>query len=305
MKQISRREFIAGSLLLLSATHFKGNTSLVFLQDDMMDKLGLQLGCVREQLISQPQQTLEFIHGLGLRNIEFPNVDLLKKLYPVMNGMGFKVHSSHFASPYVTGNWEPYTAFGNKKPGIATFSAVVEEAKKYNLKYLVLPDVFPQDRSGLELFQSFSEQLNKAGEICKEAGIQLCYHNHNFEFQPIENTSPIEVMLSELDPDLVKLELDVFYLSVAGIDIQEFTKKYSQHIALLHLGDIKSGALQSYRSITLPQEVFQPLGKGSIDFKYLLQSPLLSDIPYYFINLEQSADILADLKSSVEYLKTL
>lgn len=303
MKDISRREFIATSCCLLPGLNFVSSQSIQ--QSSIMNKLGLQLGCVQEKLVSQPQQTLEYIYSLGLRHIELPEISLLKRLHPVLTGMGFKVHSSHFASPYITKNWEPYTAFGNAKPRIETFSGLIEEAAEYQLSYLVFPDIFPQDRGDLNWYQSFSEQLNEAGKACKAAGIQLCYHNHNFEFQPVENTSPFEVMLDTLDPDLVQFEADIFWLSIAGIDIQEFLKKHRHQTALLHLGDIGASAPQSYRAITLPPELYQPIGEGNIDFKPILQSQESTEIPYYFLNLEKSDDIFADLKISVDYLKNL
>ncbi|WPP51152.1 sugar phosphate isomerase/epimerase family protein [Catalinimonas niigatensis] len=270
-----------------------------------MNKLGLQLACVQDKLVSQPQQTLEYIYNLGLRHIELPEIRLLKRLHPVLTGMGFKVHSSYFASPYITKNWEPYLAFGKAKPKIETFSELIEEASKYNLSYLVCPDIFPQDRGDLEWYSSFSEWMNEAGKACQEAGIQLCYHNHNFEFQPVENTSPFEVMLETFDPELVKFEVDIFWLSIAGVNIQNFIKEYQEQIALLHLGDLGSDAPQSYRAITLGQKMYQSVGKGKIDFRSFLQLKETADIPYYFLNLEQSENILEDLKTSVEYLKNL
>lgn len=293
------------SICLLPGISILKKNASFFQANNIMDKLGLQLACIQDELVSQPQQTLEYIYKLGIRHIELPEMSLLRRLHPVLTGMGFKVHSSHFPSPYITGNWNPYTAFGNQKPRIETFSALIEEAVKYNLTYLVLPDVFPEDRGGLDWFRSFSEQLNEAGRACKAAGIQFCYHNHTFEFQPVEDTAPIEVMLDTLDPDLVKLELDIFYLSVTGIDVQDFITKHSARIELLHLNDLSADAPQTFRAITLPQEAYQPIGEGIINFKSILQSPTVAEVPYYFINLEQSEDILADLKSSVEYLKNL
>lgn len=304
MKNISRRAFIVSSACLIPSLSFVGKNPLIS-QSNIMDKIGLQLACVQEKLVSQPQQTLEHIYDLGIRHIELPDVSLLRRMHSVLTGMGFKVHSSHFASPYITENWQPYTAFGNAKPKIETFQELVDTAAKYELKYLIFPDIFPEDRGDLKQYQSFAKRLNEAGKTCKDAGIQLCYHNHTFEFQPVESTSPMEVMLNTMDPDLVKLELDIFYVGVAGISIQEFLKKYSDHVELLQLGDLSADVPRSFRNVTLPPDAYQPIGKGSIDYKTILQSQAVKNIPYYFIDLEQSEDIFADLRASIAFLKSL
>ncbi|WKN31149.1 TIM barrel protein [Porifericola rhodea] len=269
-----------------------------------MDKIGLHLSCVQNELIQHPQQTLDFIYELGIRHLALPDVSKLKRLYPVLKGMGFQVEVANFPSPYITENWQPYTAFGNAKPeGVESFDDMLAIAVKYNLRYLIFPEIFPQDRGDLQWYGTFADKLNLAGEKCQQAGIQLCYHHHAFEFQPMEDSSPMQELLKYLDSKLVKLEFDVFWASLAGVDLRGFMDKHAEFMALLQFGDLGKDIPQSYKGITLPPAAYQPLGKGKVDFNEILSSK--AEVPLYLINLQKSQDVLDELRHSVNYLKSL
>lgn len=177
----------------------------------LVENIGLQLYTLRNELQMDPMGTLEAIKEAGYKQLELMDTALLHRLYPVLQEMGMAVNSTHFLSPYLTGNWGPLAAFGMKSPPKNhTFETVLEAVSQRGIRFLVFPYLFPEDRGGLEVYKSLSEKLNQAGEKCKAAGVALCYHNHSFEFQPMEHSSPFEVLYQELDPDLVNFEIDIF-----------------------------------------------------------------------------------------------
>lgn len=112
-------------------------------------------------------------------------------------------------------------------------------------------------------------------------------------------------MLGVLDPGLVKIELDIFWCSLAGINFEDFIEKYQTFVALLHLGDVCSESTQIYRAVTLPQETYKAIGEGKVNFDSILNIKALEKVPYYFINLQHSRNIFEDIKSSVNFLKNL
>ena len=81
------------------------------------------------------------------------------------------------------------------------------------------------------------ETWNQFGEICKDAGIQFSYHNHDFEFQKFagESEFPYELIMRETDHDNVKFEMDLFWVSIAGQDPVEWFKKEKFHVYTLML----------------------------------------------------------------------
>ena len=270
-----------------------------------LSKLGLNLGTVQDQLVNDPMQTINTIHEVGLRYLELPDINLLNKLHPILTGAGFSLPSSFFPSPYITGNWAPMASLGIKLPRSRDFRTVVNLASQYELRYLVVPGIFPQDRGGLDVYRALAEKLNEAGQVCNESGIQLCYHHYSYEFQPMEESSPIQVMMQNLEHTLVKLQADTFWLSLTGIDVQDFLSEYHSFLGPMHLADKAADAPQTYRAITLPEGSCLPVGEGVVDFEKLLGADHLNDIPYYYIHLEDLAAPLNSVIKSVKYLSSL
>jgi sugar phosphate isomerase/epimerase len=249
--------------------------------------------------------TLNMLRTNGVRELELFDISLLSRLHAPLTGMGFSVQSCHFASPYITGNWAPMRAFGMKVPPASyTFDHVVEDARKYGLEYLVFPYIFPEDRGGLEAFRRLAEKLNRAGEKCREAGIQLCYHFHSYDFQPMEKSSPMQVILKETQADLLGLEADTFWLSLAGIEPVAFIRQYADRIRLAHLADIAANSPTVYRAVTLPATTYQPPGQGSIDFGAVISALRQANVQKMFIDLAEIKDPLNKLEESLTYLRS-
>lgn len=305
---ISRRQFLntlvpaATAPLLLHTTAW---SNWLTPAHSLVDNIGLQLYTVRDALAAHPQQTIETIQQAGYKQVELFDTQLLAQLQPIFKNLGIAIHSSHFASPLLTGNWEPLVSMGGQRPPESyTLEKVVDEAAQYELRYLVFPFIFPQNRGGLDFYKGLAEKLNRAGETCQKAGIQLCYHNHSFEFQPMENTSPFQVLRNETDADLLHFEIDVFWVSVAGLDPASFIQDHGERVRLLHLKDKKQDTIQSYDT-TLPPDAFQPVGSGSLDFMAILSAAEAVGVTHCFVEQDQSEDALASIRQSAQYLRTL
>src|SRR5262249_40412453 len=100
----------------------------------------------------------------------------------------------------------------------AKLPAALEDAKKRGFEYVVCPYIDPKDRGGIDMMRRLGQNLNKAGEMASKNGLQLCYHNHAFEFAPAGRRTLLDVLMETADPKLVKLELDIMWSRVAGVD---------------------------------------------------------------------------------------
>ena len=302
-----RRKFISACAALLPVSYLNmfpdylppNSTSFSF------EKVGLNLGSVQDQLANNPMETVNLINRLGLRHLELPGTSLLRQLHPILSGAGFKISSSHFYSPYITGNWAPMGSMGMKLPKERDFKSVIEIAQKYELEYLVMPGIFPEDRGGLEVYQKLADKLNESGQQCQNAGIQLCYHHYSYEFQPMEDSSPLREMLKILDSSLVKLETDTFWLSLADISALDFLEEHQAFLGPMHLADKSGEAPQTYRAVTLPKGSHLPVGEGVVPFDKILNAAAINKAPYFFIHLENMVKPLEALQKSATYLKRL
>ncbi|RMG31578.1 MAG: sugar phosphate isomerase/epimerase [Bacteroidetes bacterium] len=272
-----------------------------------IDHIGVQLYTVRDQFAANPTETLAALAQIGFKEIELHDAGLLPDYAPAIEELGMKVTSSHFSPAFITGRWDLIEQFGGSKPDYE-FAHLIELAAKHHLPYLLMPMLFPEERGNLDHYKALAATFNEYGRQCKEAGVQFGYHNHNFEFQPQGDSTPFEVLISETDPELVALELDVFWVKAAGLDPVNVMKQHAHRIRLLHLKDLQAGTPPTYKTIETSArfpEIFVELGKGSIDFAAVLTTAAEIGVTNCYVEQDHSADPLKSLQTSYQYLTRL
>lgn len=212
---------------------------------------------------------------------------------------GIKPTSSHVSSQIITG-----------ADGIAAGPTTLEESAEWGAEngfsWLVMPYV-PDDQRGdtRDHYQRLADKLNHAAEVYKAAGVGFAYHNHAFEFGPVEGTTAMDILLEGTDPDLVKIELDVFWTSVAGLDPAEWIRTHPGRAKLLHLKD-KAATAPTQFAEGVANENFKEVGSGVLNFQDILQAAAADDMDRYVVEQDQTAgDAVDSLAQSVEYLRTV
>jgi sugar phosphate isomerase/epimerase len=163
----------------------------------------------------------------------------------------------------------------------------------------------PAERGSLDQFRRYADQFNKAGEAARKSGMQFCYHHHAFEFGPREGSRAIDIFLERLDPNLVKFEMDVFWVSVAGQDPVALLKQWKGRVALMHLKD-KAPGLKTHFSEDLSPNAFREVGLGVLDFSKILQAARDAGVQHYFVEQDQVAeDPVESLRYSLETAERL
>ena len=133
----------------------------------------------------------------------------------------------------------------------------------------------------------------------------LAYHNHAYEFGGQPGKRPIDIFFERLDPSLVSMELDVFWLSIAGQDPVEALKKWKGRVALLHLKDKAKDAPHQFAE-NMPAGAFQEVGSGVINFPAILKAAPSAGVKHYIVEQDQTpGDPLDSLRKSFDYLKTV
>ncbi len=256
--------------------------------------IGIQLYTMRDAIKEDPSVAIKAIVDAGYQQGElyrFPNCDHLIK---ACREHGLAMNSSHF-------EWE--TAVNPSDEGFSDFKEIVEKAEKTGLSHLVVPHLKTQYRESLDAYKMAAQNLNKAAMIAKEAGIQLAYHNHSFEYLPMEGSSGFEVFEKEFAPEM-KFELDVFWVKVAGRDPVEQIEKLSGRVAQLHLKDLKEGlTLPNYGKVE--KDAFKELGNGVISMEPIIKAAKEAGVAHCHVEQDQSPDPLASIKESMAYLKAL
>lgn len=259
------------------------------------DDIGIQLYTLRNELKSDLEGTIKAVAAAGYKQVEpfgFPDAEALIK---ASKDAGLKVNSTHF-------QWD--SAVKPSDEGFSDFLKIVEKAKGLGLSHLVVPYLHDGDRKTLDDYKRVAANLNKAAVKAKDAGIQLCYHNHNFEFKPLDGgKSGFDVFVEEFSPEM-KFELDLFWVKLAGLEPVELIQKLSGRVEQLHLKDLAEGVkTPEYGGV--PNEAYKELGNGIIKTEPILVAAEKAGIRHCHVEQDQSPDPIASVKESIAYLQKL
>jgi sugar phosphate isomerase/epimerase len=282
----TRRDFLRQSSLL--------TTSLFISKEEWFfepQKIGLQLYTLRNEMGKDAKGTLAKVAAQGYKTVETFGYGNGKwfgmnaaELRAELKSHGLTTPSGHTfpASVFLQNGWEE-----KWKPAVADAKAVGQE-------YIVIPWMEEQYRTDINNFKKMAAVLNKAAEICKQTGIKLAYHNHDFEFAPLAGTNGYDVLLKETDPKLVFFEMDIYWVSKAGKDPLAFFSKYPGRFAMWHVKDMDNTA----------QKNFTEVGSGVIDFKKIFTHAKQSGMKYFFVEQDQCPGAPLDSTAkSIAYLK--
>jgi sugar phosphate isomerase/epimerase len=256
--------------------------------------IGLQLYTLKDIILKDVKGTLQQVANIGFKELEaygygdgkafgLPYKDFIS----MVNGMGMKVVSGH----YGTGQVSP----GMKGTLVNEWERAVEDAQKAGQEYMIIAWLAPDERKTLDDYRRVSELMNKANEICKQAGVKLGYHNHEFEFVKLENQVPYDVLISELDPSVI-LELDLYWTTFAEVNTLDLFKKHAGRIHLWHVKDMDKQE----------RKLQTDVGSGSIDFKPYFAAAQLSGMKHFFLEQEYfTKSQIEAIKLGYNHLKTI
>ena len=258
-------------------------------------QLGLQLYTLRSEIKADPGAALKAVAAAGYVQGEmygFPNCD---PMIQAAREAGLALHSSHF-------EWD--SVVNPKDAGMSDFMRILEKARATKLEHLVIPFLAEANRGSVAAYQRTAAHANKAAAKAREAGIQLAYHNHNFEFKPLEGgKTGFDIFMAEFSSDM-KFELDLFWVKVAGQDPVALLQKLSGRVTQVHLKDLKGGmALPNFGSV--PPDAFEELGDGIIATAPLLAAARAAGVIYCHVEQDQSPDPLGSIRQSAAYLRQL
>ena len=311
----SRRKFLRHSVVAaagLSVLGCGGNTTATETATDeepapmtetplpYVDEIGIQLWTVRDQMAIDPAATLKTIKELGYHQVELGDTRTLAELKPICDDLGLKINSSFINWNTVTGGWK-YTP--DDTP--FDFGEVLETATKAGLSHLVFGYLRPEERTSADDWKRLADQLNVAGEKTKSAGMQLTYHNHNFEWDPIEGTTGFDILTERMDGDLTPWELDIFWAQIAGQDAREVMTAAKDRLELLHLKQLHRGTPVVTRIADVPENAFEELPDGDMPIKELMRYGKELGVTYCMVEQDGNYDTgsLASAGKSIEFLR--
>lgn len=236
-------------------------------------KMGYQLYSIRDEMAKDPISTLKALKGMGYQDFELygydADKDLIyghqpKDLKTVLDDLDLTITSGHYGfAPYLDKSNDDLKSFVDK---------CITAAKTLGNKYITWPWIAPEQRT-IDNFKVMAEKLNHIGAQVNAAGLGFAYHNHGFEFEDHEGENGFDIIIKGTDPDLVKLELDMYWLMHSSkFTPAELVNQHKGRVVMWHIKDMDKVTRD-----------YTELGNGSIDYRKLLPDPIESGLKYYYL----------------------
>ncbi|GAB3806019.1 sugar phosphate isomerase/epimerase [Spirosoma humi] len=172
------------------------------------------------------------------------------------------------------------------------YQQLVDEAVEGGLAYLVCSST---PVSTVDEINKSIEVFQKTGEAAKKAGIGFAYHNHATEFDPVEGgKTPYELILSQTDKELVKMELDLAWATKAGKDPVALFNEQPGRFPLWHIKDIKDD-----------KKTITEVGNGMVDFKRIFSAAKVAGLKYFFVEQDMAPGGIESITTSITNLKKI
>ncbi len=237
---------------------------------------GLSLYTLRKEMKAHPQRTLREVKNAGYTFMEDAGYE---------NGMFYGMKPLKFKALLDELDLVPLSShqahFNNENA-----NKILTDMQVVGFSYLVIP--FPPEGSfTLDSVskvpkisvEKLTETLNSWGERCRNEGIALLYHNHDFEFKKDEKGfTPMQYLLENTNPHFVNIELDVYWAVHSGAGLLPYFKEYPKRFPLWHLKDRDD------------QGRFAPVGQGNIDFAALLKRKELAGMKFALVEQDETYD---------------
>lgn len=175
---------------------------------------------------------------------------------------------------------------------------IIEAQLVFEKKYLVCywPWMDGGDDITPEITKQAAANLNSIGKKCKAAGIKLAFHNHDKEFLPFaDGSKPYDLFLSETDPELVTMQIDIYWIRKGGSDIFHYFRKHPGRFELCHIKDMDASE----------QQAFACPGEGVIDFGAIFRERELAGLKHFIVEHDRPTDPIECARQGADYLKGL
>ena len=262
--------------------------------------IAIQVYSVRDEATKDFEGTMRSLKEMGYDGVELAGLYGMESAVAckkVLDQVGLELVSAHV----------PFDALEN--------DAALDDYAATGIKYVAIPWMpAPKDEEELK---ACIARIRNAGERCKARGMQLLYHNHDFEFEKINGQYILDTYYGEIPADLLQTELDTCWVNVGGENPAQYVRKYTGRAPIVHLKDFagsKTANMYALIGTDAAKEEssskceFRPVGYGKQDFPSILAAA--EDAGAGWVVVEQDSPSMGKTpmecaKMSIDYLKSI
>lgn len=242
--------------------------------------VALQLYTVRSETAKDFIGTLRDVARMGYAGVELAGTGSLRatELKAVLDDLNLARAGSHV--------------------GIDPLEKELGRAIEFNLElgnpYMVCPGVPEARRSSADGYRALAASFDAIGAECRKHGLTFAYHNHHAEFQTFDGQYGLDILYGASDPDLVKAEVDTYWVQYAGEDPAAYIRRYPGRCPLIHLKDMADDADRSFAEV----------GEGILDFDAIFAACEVGGARWYIVEQDTcKRPPLESARLSLENLK--
>lgn len=245
-----------------------------------VDQIALQLYTVRRLAADDLPGTLAAVAAAGYRSVEVAGLPQTgaTQLARMLADAGLSPIASHESIESLRRDWE----------------AVADRLAAIGCTRAIVPWLPEEERENVDGVRRFAADLAGFAGRLADRGIRVGYHNHAFEFAPLEDTTVWAILLAQLPPE-VELELDVYWAAVGGRDPVAEIGALGDRVRLLHMKDRSPG----------PEPHDEPAGEGDLPFPSIVTAGRTAGVEWYIVEQDEPRDAIADIGRARRYLETL
>ena len=265
---MKRRILLKGMTALLAAPWLSacGRTPPAAETGNRLERIGIQLYTVRDRMAADLPGTLQKIAQIGYDEVEFAGYfeHTPAQIKGFLDAAGLVSPSAHTSIDAIRTSPE----------------RLIETAQTLGNRYIALGWLAPEERRTLDDYRRHIDLVADFAAQCRGAGLRFAWHNHDFEFTELEGQRPIDLLLDATDPELVQVELDLYWIAKVGVDPLDYFKRYPGRFPLCHIKDMTADGRMA------------DVGDGGIDFAAIFASGDLAGFKHYYIERDDSTDTL-------------
>lgn len=257
-------------------------------------KLGLQLYTIRAALRQDVDGTLDRVAGIGYEELETYGFDPEGLRYYGLDAKAFAQRLTDRKLSTPTGHYDLNRYVKTSVDDLKRYmDRCIQGARTLGQSYITWPLIDADSRT-IDGFKVVAERLNIIGQQAKQAGLQVAYHNHDFEFVDQNGTRGYDIILKETDPGLVKLQMDLYWVARASQTPHDLFKRAPGRFVMWHVKDVHPVSRD-----------YTEVGNGTIDFTKIWPDAELAGLKHFFV--EQGGNFTHDpirsITDSAEYVK--
>lgn len=234
--------------------------------------VALQLYTVRDETQKDFVGTLQKVAQIGYPGVELAGTGNLsaKELKSVLTDLNLKLAGSHVS--------------------LEALETDIDQVIEYNLelgnKNIVCPYLPEEYRKNADGWQNAGKLFTEYARKLAAHQLNFAYHNHAFEFEPVEGQTGFDLLVSASDASRVKFELDVYWVKLGGFDPVKLIERMGKRISLFHLKEMANDAKHSMTEI----------GNGILDFPAMVRAAENTSAEWFIV--EQDTCTLPTLESA-------